>query len=144
MTTLTKTGLFLALAFTSLHAEVDMTKPLPQIQLSGDKGGYYSGKDWNSDMLKGKTSMLMYVDLDEKYRREIFKPTIENFEKDLDFNKFQIIVIINLKATWKPNALIKKMMKSNMKEVGVRVRCIHSIVSFERKCSKISLHTFNS
>ena len=80
MTTLTKTGLFLALAFTSLHAEVDMTKSLPQIQLSGDKGGYYSGKDWNSDMLKCNTSMLMYVDPDEKNRGEIFKPTIENFE----------------------------------------------------------------
>ena len=105
----------LALSLSSLFA-VDTSAPLPTIVLEGDSGGYYSGKPWNSEMLKGKTSMLMYVDPDEKSKGEIFKPTIAGFEKDLDFEKFQILVIINLKATWKPDAIIKKMMKSKVDE----------------------------
>jgi len=109
-----KTLLLLALTALSLFAEVDTTKPLPTMVLQGDDGGYYSGKPWNSEMLKGKTTMLMYVDPDEKNKGEVFKPTIEGFEKDLDFDKFQILVIINLNATWKPDAIIKKMMKSKV------------------------------
>ncbi len=111
-----KTVFLLALSLSSLFAAVDTTAPLPTIVLEGDSGGYYSGKSWNSEVLKGKTTMLMYVDPDEKDKGEIFKPTIARFEKDLDFDKFQILVIINLNATWKPDALIKKMMKSKLDE----------------------------
>ncbi len=106
--------LLLPLLFASLFAEVDTTKPLPTLVLEGDNGGYYDGSSWSSDMLKGKTTMLMYVDPDEKSKGELFKPTIEGFEKELDFSKFQVLVIINLNATWKPDAIIKKMMKSKV------------------------------
>ena len=106
--------LILPLLLTSLFAEVDTTKPLPTLVLEGDTGSFYDGSSWSSDMLKGKTTMLMYVDPDEKSKGEAFKPTIEAFEKDLDFDKFQILVIINLNATWKPDAIIKMMMKSKV------------------------------
>jgi len=106
--------LTIPLLLTSLFAEVDTTKPLPTLVLEKDSGGYYNGEAWSSDMLEGKTTMLMYVDPDEKGSGEVFKPTIEGFEKDLDFSKFQILVIINLNATWKPDAIIKKMMKSKV------------------------------
>ena len=109
-----KTLLLLTLALSSLFAEVDTTKPLPTLVLEADNGGYYNGDAWSSNMLKGKTTMLMYVDPDEKSSGKVFKPTIEGFEKELDFDKFQILVIINLNATWKPDAIIKKMMKSKV------------------------------
>ena len=108
--------LLLALSLTALFGAVDTAKPLPTIVLEGDNGGYYNGASWNSNALLGKTTMLMYVDPDEKNKGEIFKPTIAGFEKDLDFDKFQIFVIINLNATWKPDALIKQMMKSKVDE----------------------------
>ena len=98
----------------SLLAEVDMQHPLPQVTLEGDNGGYYSGETWDSSMLQGKTTMLMYVDPDEKSKGEVFKPTIEAFEKELDFSTFQILVILNLNATWKPDFLIKSLMKSKI------------------------------
>ena len=104
--------LLLALSLTTLLGAVDTAKPLPTIVLESDSGGYYNGTSWNSNTLLGKTTMLMYVDPDEKGKGEIFKPTIAGFEKDLDFDKFQIFVII--KATWKPDALIKKVMKSKV------------------------------
>ncbi len=109
-----KTLLLLTLVLSTLFAEVDTSKPLPTLVLEGSNGGYYSGEAWDSNSLKGKTTMLMYVDPDETSRGEIFKPTIEGFERDLDFNKFQIFVIINLNATWKPDAIIKNMMKSKV------------------------------
>lgn len=99
------------LIISSLTAQVDMTHPLSKVLLSGDRGGHFQGEAWDSSSLEGRTTMLMYVDPDEKGKGEVFKPTIEAFERDLDFNKFQILVILNLKATWKPNALIKSLLK---------------------------------
>ena len=118
----------LSLSFTALFATVDTNKPLPTIVLEEDNGGYYSGDAWNSEMFKGKTTLLMYVDPDEKNKGEVFKPTIEAFEKELDFDTFQIVVIINLGATWKPNALIRTMMKSKITDYPKRtyVLDVHS------------------
>ena len=110
----------LTLAAVSLFAEVDTKQPLTPVILEGDNGSYYTGETWDSSMLQGKTTMLMYVDPDEKNKGEVFKPTIEAFEKDLDFSKFQILVILNLEATWKPNALIRSMMKSKLTDYPKR------------------------
>jgi hypothetical protein len=120
--TLKKVILTCGLLFSPLSAQVDTSKSLEEVIIQGDDGGYYNtGDAWNSSMLKGKTTMLMYVDPDEKNKGEVFKPTIESFEKDLDFNKFQIVVIINLKATWKPNALIESLMKSKLTDYPKRI-----------------------
>ena len=110
-----------ALLVSSLVAEVSMTEPLSAISLEGSKGGYHDGKAWNSSMLEGKTTMLMYVDPDEKSKGEVYKPTIEALEKDLDFNTFQILVILNLKATWKPNAVIEMLLKKKSKKYPKRI-----------------------
>ncbi len=110
-----------ALLVSSLMAEVSMTDTLSPITLEGKQGGYYDGTTWKSSMLEGKTTMLMYVDPDEKSKGEVYKPTIEALEKDLDFNKFQIVVILNLKATWKPNAVIEMLLKKKSKNYPKRI-----------------------
>ena len=103
-----------------LNANVALNKPLAPVTLSGDSG-YYNGKEWSSNILKGKTTMLMYVDPDEKYKGENFKPYIEKMEKELDFNRFQIVVVLNTGATWKPKFLIKKLMGDKLKKYPKRV-----------------------
>lgn len=105
----------------SLMAEVSIIEPLSAISLEGSRGGYFQGGEWNSAMLEGKITMLMYVDPDEKSKGEEFKSTIEAFEKDLDFNKFQILVILNLKATWKPNIMIETLLKDQSKKYPKRI-----------------------
>jgi len=115
-----KTITLLIFTVASLFAEIDTQQPLSTITLEGDNGGYYSGKSWDSSVLDGKTTLLMYVDPDEKGKGEVFKPTIEAFEKDLDFDKFQILVILNLDATWKPDFLIRKLMKSKLTDYPKR------------------------
>ena len=110
----------LTFAATALFAEVNMEQTLPSVTLEGNTGGHYNGGTWDSSTLQGKTTMLMYVDPDEKSKGEIFKPTIEALEKDLDFSRFQILVILNLDATWKPNAVIRSMMKSKVTDYPKR------------------------
>lgn len=110
----------LGLIITSLFAEVDMKQALHPVTLEGDNGSYYTGEAWDSSMLQGKTTMLMYVDPDEKNKGEVFKPTIEAFERDLDFDKFQILVILNLNATWKPDFVIRSLMKSKLTDYPKR------------------------
>ena len=116
-----KKTLLLLLSALALLANPTLNTTLEPITLDKDRGGYVKGGIWSSAMLKGKTTMLMYVDPDEKSKGEVFKPTIEAFERDLDFSKFQIVVVINLKATWKPNALIESLLKSKMQEYPKRI-----------------------
>ncbi len=108
-------------AASGIYADVQLNKPLPHITLASNQGGYVNGKPWDSSMLKGKTTMLMYVDPDEKGKGEAFKPTIEMLEKKMNFKKFQILVILNLKATWKPSALIKKLTKGKLSDYPKRI-----------------------
>jgi len=108
-------------AITGIHADIQLHRTLPHITLQSNSGGYFNGKAWDSSMLKGKTTMLMYVDPDEKSKGEAFKPTIEKLEKKMNFKKFQILVILNLKATWKPSALIKKLTKGKLSDYPKRI-----------------------
>ena len=98
---------FLFTEFTSGAIEI-----LPPITLAGDNGGYANGYEWDSSMLQGKITMLVYFDPDERDKGKIFMPTLEAFERDLDFSQFQILLIVNLKATWIPDLLIKAAIKS--------------------------------
>ena len=96
----------------SLFANPAVNTTLANAVLYNTDGGYVKGGAWSSPMLEGKTTLLMYVDPDEKSKGEVFKPTIEAFEKKLDFSKFQILVILNLNATWKPNIIIEKLLRN--------------------------------
>jgi len=95
--------------------------PLKDVTLDNENGGYIDGKVWSSKVLEGKTTMLMYVDPDERGKGEIFKSIIEGLEQDMDFNKFQIMVVLNLKATWKPNMIIMKLLKDKAKDYPQRI-----------------------
>ena len=104
-----------------LHADVTIGKTLPQVTLDHKNGGYFSGKAWEASMLKGKITMLMYVDPDEKDKGESFKPAIEKLEREVNFKHFQIVVVLNLGATWKPNMLIRKLMKDKLTTYPKRI-----------------------
>lgn len=109
------------LLISSLMAEVNTLDSLSKISIEGARGGYFNEKAWHSTMIEDKTTLLMYVDPDEKNKGDEFKSTIEAFEKDLDFNHFQILVILNLKATWKPNTLIKTLLEDMSKKYPKRI-----------------------
>ena len=111
----------IGLIWSSLVADVNVGDVLSKVQMDGNTVSYLDGKAWDSSMLNGKVSMIMYVDPDEKSKGTAFKPEIEALEKELDFDKFQIVVILNLKATWKPNAVLKKFLKEKAEDYPKRI-----------------------
>jgi len=98
----------------SAESPASTNRILSRITLEGDNGSYANGDKWDSSMLKGKMTMLVYFDPDEQSKGEIFMSTLEAFERDLDFSQFQILLILNLKATWIPNVLIKALINSQI------------------------------
>ena len=92
--------------------------PIPNLQhiiLEGKNGSYADGRRWDSSILQGKITLLVYFDPDERDKGKIFMPILEAFERDLDFSKFQTIFIVNLESTLIPSILIKAAIRSQSK-----------------------------
>ena len=102
--------------FLTAESPVSTIKILPQIILDGKDGSCPNGQRWDSSILQGKTTLLVYFDPDERDKGEIFMPTLEAFERDLDFSQFQTVLIVNLKATIIPGFLIRTVIKSQAKD----------------------------
>ncbi len=87
-----------------------------EVSISGDNGGMVAdGSEWNSKSIKDKVYVMFYVDPDEKDVNEHFSQALKkkNYREKGDFGS---IAIINLAATWKPNFIIEKILKSKQKE----------------------------
>lgn len=95
-------------------AQVAVGVVLPKIELSGDAGGRLNGQVWNSSEITGKVYTMMYVDPDEKGINEHVEQALkaENFPRD----KYGSIAMINMDATWKPNAVIKMILDGKQKD----------------------------
>ncbi len=97
-----------------LHAQLSVgTKP-PSVTISGDQGGKVTGGDWSSSEIKGKVYTVMYVDPDEKETNEHVERSLksENFPRD----KYGSMAIVNTAATWKPDAVIRMILKGKQKD----------------------------
>jgi YtfJ family uncharacterized protein len=84
------------------------------VSLDGENGGRINGTAWSSKMLKGKVYILFYVDPDKKDLNE----DLSNALKKRHFNrkKYGSVAVINLDATWMPNALIESKLKTKQKK----------------------------
>jgi len=95
-------------------AAVELGKVPSSIVLDGDNGGKTNGSAWNSSMLKGKVHILFYVDPDE---RKLNEPLTQALKKrHFDRNKYASVAMINLAATWLPNAILESKLKAKQKE----------------------------
>lgn len=104
------TSLLVALAAAAL---VPGQKP-STIVLKGDDGGKVDGTPWSSDSLKGKVYSVFYVDPDEKGANEAMEVALkaQNFPKDT----YGSVAVINMEATWLPNAAIASSLKAKQEE----------------------------
>jgi len=87
--------------------------PTP-VTLSNDNGGKTDGSAWNSSSLKGKVHIVFYVDPDKKDLNEALSKALK--KRHFDRSKYASVAIVNLAATWMPNALIESKLKSKQKE----------------------------
>jgi len=105
----------LALVFLAVNTMAIEVGAIPaSVTISGDNGGRTDGKAWNSSLLKGKVHILFYVDPDKKDLNEALNHALK--KRHFDRSKYASVAIVNLAATWMPNALIESKLKSKQKE----------------------------
>jgi len=95
-------------------ADLPTGKIPPEITLEGDAGGRVDGTPWNSSEMKGKLFVVFYNDPDESGINDHAAKAIK--ELKLPKDKTRSYAIINMGATWKPNAIINAALKSKQKE----------------------------
>jgi YtfJ family uncharacterized protein len=86
----------------------------PKAQLSGENGGIVDGADWSSSMLRGKVTILFYVDPDKKDENNALSKALK--AKHFDRKKYRSVAIVNLAATWMPDAVIEMKLSAKQKE----------------------------
>ena len=85
----------------------------PRVELKEKLGGRLDGTPWSSAELQGKVYVLFYVDPDEKDTNNEASDALdrEKFPSD----KFQVVGIVNMAATWLPNFAISSALKDKQK-----------------------------
>lgn len=99
-------------AFSPLFA-LETGKPLPSLELSAKEGGNVDGTAFKSDTLKGKVTVLFYVDPDKKDLNEEFVQRLK--EQKFDRGRYRSVAVINMEATWMPDFAIAAALKSKQK-----------------------------
>ena len=107
-------SMFLALLLTSEALAVSTGDVPPVLELSGKKGGRVDGTPWSSAEIRDKVFTLMYVDPDDKELNVHVEQALK--AKDYPKERYGSIAVINMEATWKPNAIINSILKKKQKE----------------------------
>lgn len=85
----------------------------PSVVLKGKLGARLDGRQWSSGELRGKVSVLFYVDPDEKDRNN---PASEALKKaNFPAAKFQSYGIVNMASSWMPNFAINAALRAKQK-----------------------------
>ncbi len=88
-------------------------KPLPHLSLAGKEGHTVGGAPFDSRDLRGKVTVLFYVDPDKKDLNEDFTEALK--AKHFDRKNYRSVAIINMAATWMPNFVLNAALKSKQK-----------------------------
>ena len=80
----------------------------------GDGGLVKDGSIWNSSSIKDKAIIMYYVDPDKEDTNSHFTARLK--EKGYNKDRYGMIAIINLAASWKPNFIIEQILKSTQKK----------------------------
>jgi len=93
---------------------LELGKVPSKVVIDGNNGGKIDGTAWNSSMLKGKLYTVFYVDPDKRDLNNAFADALK--AKKFDRNKVNSVAIINLKATWLPNAILEAKLEEKQKK----------------------------
>ena len=95
-------------------AAIELGKVPLQVTLSGDNGAKVDGTAWNASMLKGKVHTFFYVDSDKKDLNDDLADAL--VAQHFDRKKVASVAVVNLAATWLPNAIIEVKLKEKQKK----------------------------
>lgn len=89
--------------------------PTPiEMQFLQTEGGYVTGKAFSTQDFKGKITALFYVDPDHRTINDEANQKLQAEAFNLSF--YQSFAIINMAATWLPNAILDSALKKSQKE----------------------------
>lgn len=95
-------------------AEVQMGQVPTTVELKEKMGGRLDGSPWSSDEMRGKVSIIFYVDPDKKDLNNDASEALAAEKFPLD--KYQSYGIINMAATWLPNFAISSSLEEKQKK----------------------------
>jgi predicted transcriptional regulator len=88
---------------------------VPQVaELRGENGGRLNGEAWASTELRDKVHVLMYIDPDHRNDNEPLQYALR--EQAFGPENLGSVAIINMAATWLPNAAIGSSLAAKQKE----------------------------
>ena len=102
------------LLVTSVTMALELGKVPNAVTISGENGAKVHGGAWKSSMLKGKIYTLFYVDPDKKELNMGLADALK--ARKFDREKVDSVAIINLAATWIPNAILETMLAKKQKQ----------------------------
>jgi len=103
-----------ALVLCGVSFAVEVGEVPPSVTIEGEYGGKVDGTAWNSSMLKGKIYTFFYVDPDEKDLNDALANALK--ARKFDRKKVTSVAVVNLAATWLPNAIIESKLKDKQKK----------------------------
>lgn len=102
------------LLLTQLALAIEIGEVPSKVDLKDKMGGRLDGKAWSSEELRGKVSVLFYVDPDEK---DTNNPASDALDKEnFPTEKYQSYGIINMAASWLPNFAISSALKEKQEK----------------------------
>ncbi|WP_456431875.1 YtfJ family protein [Nitratifractor sp.] len=93
---------------------VEVGKVPPQVVLTGKNGSRVDGRPWRSATLRGRVFVFFYVDPDKRTLNDALVAALKRSR--LDKRRFGSVVVINLAATWLPNAVLEPILRKKQRE----------------------------
>ncbi|RUM68434.1 MAG: transcriptional regulator [Sulfurovum sp.] len=94
---------------------VNIGDTLPQVTLKKENGGIRNDKPWHSADLKGKVHLLLYMDPDKRKETQVLLNALNKLE--VDSKAYSTVAIVNLAATWMPDAILEGLLSKKQKEL---------------------------
>jgi len=88
---------------------------LPPVTLEKENGGTSDDKAWQSISLKGKVHLILYMDPDKRKETQVVLDALNKLE--VDGKAYSTVAIVNLAATWMPDAILEGLLSKKQKEL---------------------------
>ena len=98
----------------SITYAIEIGEIPPHVVIGGEDGAKVDGTSWDSAMLNGKIHTFFYVDPDKKDLNNALADALK--AKRFDREKVNSVAVVNLAATWLPNAIIESKLKEKQKK----------------------------
>ncbi|HET9241045.1 MAG TPA: YtfJ family protein [Oligoflexus sp.] len=108
-------GLLAWAPFSMAAYKLEPGKTLPPLTISGEHGGNVKDNGaWNSQSMNGTLNFVVYVDPDDSELNDelVNRLQAEKFPEAY----FHSVAIINMAATWKPNAIIMSVLRGKQEK----------------------------